>query len=221
MVKSGVGMSFSEVLSIFMHLDQHLNQWAAWMGPWLYVLVFVIVFCETGLVITPFLPGDSLLFALGAMTATENAVLDYWILYFSLITAAILGDFAGYSMGRYFGMRLFKDENSRLFNRRHLNTTQLYYERHGGKTIVIARFLPVVRSFAPFVAGMGQMRYRRFVAYNVGGAILWVSVFLSAGHFFGNLPMIKRNFQFVILAIIVVSAMPIVIEFWRSRQKSN
>ncbi len=211
-------MSLAEVIDIFVHLDKHLNDWAAMMGPWIYVLLFAVIFAETGFVVTPFLPGDSLLFALGAMTATENAVLSYPILFFSLIAAGILGDFVNYSIGRRFGAALFKDETSRVFDRRHLLKTQRFYEKHGAKTIVLARYVPIVRTFAPFVAGMGQMQYRRFAIYNVIGAISWVGIFLTLGHVFGNMDAVKRNFQLVILGIIVVSLMPIAIEWWKARR---
>lgn len=211
-------MGLAEIIDIFVHLDKYLNQWAAMMGPWIYVLLFAIIFCETGLVVTPFLPGDSLLFALGAMTATENAVLSYPILFFSLIIAGILGDFVNYSIGSRFGAALFKDENSKFFNRRHLAKTQVFYEKYGAKTIVIARYVPIVRTFAPFVAGMAQMQYRRFAIYNVVGAVSWVGIFLTLGHVFGNMEFVKRNFQLVILGIIIVSVLPIVFEWWKARR---
>ncbi|MCM2282949.1 MAG: DedA family protein [Bdellovibrionaceae bacterium] len=211
-------MSITEFIDIFIHLDQYLNAWAASMGPWLYVVLFLVVFCETGLVVTPFLPGDSLLFAVGAMTVTTNAVLSFPILLVSLIVAGVFGDFVNYTIGRKFGLALFKDENSKFFNRMHLLKTQKFYEKHGAKTIVLARYIPIVRTFAPFVAGMGQMQYRRFAVYNVIGAVSWVGIFLTLGRLFGNMPAVKKNFQFVILGIIIVSVLPIVFEWWKARR---
>ncbi len=213
-------MGIAEIIDIFVHLDQYLNVWAASMGPWLYVLLFVVVFCETGLVVTPFLPGDSLLFALGALTATANATLSFPILFVSLIIAGVLGDFVNYSIGKKFGLSLFKYENSRIFNYKHLEKTQKFYEKHGAKTIVLARFMPIVRTFAPFVAGMGQMEYRRFAIFNVVGAVTWVGIFLTLGRLFGNMPVVKKNFQLVILGIIILSVLPIVFEWWRARRVS-
>ena len=206
------------LIDFILHMDIHLNQLAASAGVWTYLILFLIIFCETGLVVTPFLPGDSLLFAVGALTAVEGAVLDLPTITLLLIVAGILGDAVNYGMGRAFGMRLFKNENSKIFRRSHLLKTEEFYARHGGKTIVIARFLPIVRTFAPFVAGMGQMRYRRFFAYNVGGAVLWVILFTVAGHFFGNLPVVKRNFHVVIFAIIGLSVLPVVIEYLKVRR---
>lgn len=210
-------------IDVFLHLDKHLNEWAAWSGDGLYVILFLIIFCETGLVVTPFLPGDSLLFALGAMTVTENAVLSFPILYFSLIIAGIIGDFVNYSIGKKYGRALFANPKSRFFKQSHLIKTENFYLKHGGKTIILARFIPIVRTFAPFVAGMGRMPYRQFGIYNVVGAIAWVSIFLVAGRIFGNIPAVKRNFQYVILGIIVVSVLPIVFEVIKARraQKSE
>lgn len=209
-------MSVTEFIDIFVHLDKHLNDWAALMGPWIYVLLFAVIFAETGLVVTPFLPGDSLLFALGAMTATRNATLSFPVLLFSLIIAGVLGDFVNYSVGKRFGSALFKDESSRIFNRRHWLKTQRFYEKHGASTIVLARYVPIIRTFAPFVAGMGQMRYRRFAIYNVIGAISWVGIFLTLGRVFGDMEVVKRNFQLVILGIIIVSVMPVALEWWKA-----
>lgn len=210
-----------DYFSVLLHLDQHLNQWVAACGPWIYVLLFAVVFCETGLVVTPFLPGDSLLFALGALTASDNASLSFPLLLVGLIVAGILGDAVNYSIGRRFGLALFKGEHSRLFNRRHLVKTEEFYAKHGGKTIIIARFMPIIRTFAPFVAGMGQMSYRQFAIYNVVGAILWVALFLTAGRIFGDIPVVKRNFEIVIFAIIGISLLPIVIEYLRARRAAS
>lgn len=209
---------FSHIFSFIFHLDVHLNEWIGMLGPSIYLLLFAIVFCETGLVITPFLPGDSLLFALGALSAGENAALDIKILLVTLIVAGILGDAVNYAFGKYLGPKVFKKDDSLFFNKSHLLRTQSFYERYGGKTIIMARFLPIVRTFAPFVAGIGRMSYRKFAAFNVVGAVLWVSSFLIAGHYFGNLPGVKKNFHLVIFAIIIISAIPPVIEFWRHRK---
>lgn len=209
---------FSHIFSFIFHLDVHLNEWITMLGPSIYLLLFAIVFCETGLVVTPFLPGDSLLFALGALSAGDNAALDIKLLLVTLIIAGILGDAVNYRIGKYLGPKVFKREQSLLFNKAHLLRTQMFYEKYGGKTIIMARFLPIVRTFAPFVAGIGNMSYRKFAMFNVVGAVLWVSIFLVAGFYFGNLPEVKKNFHFVIFAIIVLSAIPPVIEFWRHRK---
>ena len=209
--------AFSKFVDVFLHLDRHLNEWAAQFGPWLYVILFAIIFCETALVVTPFLPGDSLLFAVGALAATEGSPIEVEKVLALLIVAAVVGDAVNYSIGKYFGPRVFRWERSRLFNPEHLARTQRFYEKYGGKTIILARFVPIVRTFAPFVAGIGTMTYRRFAMFNVVGGVLWVAGFVLAGWFFGNQPFVKRNFQYVILAIIVVSVLPMVIEFLRAR----
>jgi len=209
------------LLDVVLHLDAHMVEWAGVLGPWLYLLLFAIVFCETGLVITPFLPGDSLLFATGALCAVDGSPLQVVPIMGFLIAAAVLGDAANYAIGASVGPRVFTGEESRFLNRRHLLRTQAFYEKHGGKTIVIARFMPVVRTFAPFVAGIGQMRYRRFALFNITGALAWVILFIGAGYGFGNVPFVKRNFHYVILAIIVISMMPPVIEYFRSRSSDD
>ncbi|MFN7683956.1 MAG: DedA family protein [Oligoflexia bacterium] len=209
----------SQFIDIFLHLDQHLGQWAAQMGPGLYLLLFGVVFCETGLVVTPFLPGDSLLFATGALVALPETGLGLELMIFLLIVAAILGDAVNYWVGARLGQQLMARAaaGSRLVRKEHLERTKEFYERYGAKTIVIARFVPIVRTFAPFVAGLGKMNYRRFALFNVTGAVLWVTGFVLAGYFFGNLPGVKRNFQWVILGIIVLSVAPAVFEVLRSR----
>ena len=212
--------AFHYLVVIFKDLPGFLTEATQAMGPWVYVLLFAIIFAETGLIVTPFLPGDSLLFAVGALTAIEGG-LDYWIVAISLIVAAIIGDAVNYSVGRYLGPKLFRNPNSKFLNPDHLQRTQNFYVKHGGKTIVLARFLPIIRTYAPFVAGLGQMSYSKFAMYNVIGALVWIMSFLTAGHFFGNLPAVKKNFQYVILAIIVVSALPAVIEFWRARTEGK
>ncbi len=215
-------MSFiRKLLDIFFHLDRYLTAWTTTMGGWLYLLLFVVIFAETGLVVTPFLPGDSLLFAVGALTALHGSPLNLYLVIGLLIVAAVLGDAVNYSVGLRVGPKVFSSEKSRWLNKKHLLKAQSFYERYGGKTIVIARFVPIVRTFAPFVAGIGKMTYRRFAIFNVSGAIAWVSGFSLAGHFFGNLPAVKRNFQYVILAIIIISVMPAVIEIIRERRRNK
>jgi membrane-associated protein len=204
-------------IDVFLHLDRHLVEWAHLFGPWLYVILFAIVFCETGLVVTPFLPGDSLLFAVGALTALEDSPLELWSVMAMLIVAGVLGDAVNYWIGRRLGPKVFSRDDSWLLNKQHLLRTHAFYERHGGKTIVLARFIPIIRTFAPFVAGVGAMGYRRFAIYNIAGAVAWVLLFTLAGHFFGQWPVVKRNFQLVILAIIVISVLPIVVEYLRAR----
>jgi len=211
-------MDFLEwVIDVFVHLDQHLVEWASAFGLWLYVILFVIIFCETGLVVTPILPGDSLLFAVGALTALDDSPLELWSVMGVLIMAGVLGDAANYAIGRRLGPKVFSREDSWLLNKKHLLRTHEFYERHGGKTIVLARFIPIIRTFAPFVAGVGAMGYRRFAMYNVAGAVAWVLLFTLAGHFFGQAPWVKRNFQLVIIAIVVISVLPMVIEYLRAR----
>ena len=210
-----------QILDVVLHLDAHLNQWAENLGPWTYVLLFAIVFAETGLVITPFLPGDSLLFAVGALAATEGSPIEVVPVTLLLIAAAVIGDAVNYSIGKVLGPKVFHYERSRFFKRAHLERTQRFYEKHGGKTIILARFVPIVRTFAPFVAGIGRMRYRRFAAFNVIGGIAWVVLFVGAGHAFGNLPSVQKNFHYVILGIIVVSTVPIVIEWLRARAEAR
>lgn len=204
-------------VDLFLHLDQHLNVWAETLGPWLYLVLFVIVFCETGLVVTPFLPGDSLLFATGALASIEGSPLHLPYLLVLLVIAAVIGDAANYAFGTYVGPAVFNSARSRVFNKRHLERTAQFYERHGGKTIFLARFVPIVRTFAPFVAGIGRMRYRDFAVFNVSGAITWVASFLLGGYWFGQIPTVKRNFHIVIVGIVVISVMPMVTEYLRGR----
>ena len=204
-----------------LHLDRHLNDLAGNFGIWTYAILFFIVFCETGLVVTPFLPGDSLLFACGALAATENAVLDVWILLFLLWIAAVLGDATNYQIGKFFGPKIFTQGNRKWLKKEHLDKTHAFYEKHGGKTIILARYIPIIRTFAPFVAGIGAMTYRRFTAYNVIGGLSWVGIFLALGYLFGNMPIVKKNFSVVILAIIIISIIPAAVEWWRSRRQSQ
>jgi membrane-associated protein len=210
---------FRLLVDYFLHLDAHLNEGARVLGPWLYALLFAIVFCETGLVVTPFLPGDSLLFAVGALAATKGSSLSLPLLAVLLIAAAVLGDAANYAVGLRLGPRVFHSEKSRWLNREHLARAQRFYERYGGKTIVLARFIPIVRTFAPFVAGIGRMSYRRFAVYNVTGGAAWVLLFLSAGYLFGTRPVVQEHFHYVVLAIIVISLVPVAVEWLRARRE--
>ena len=207
-----------QALDIFLHLDQHLNHWAEAFGPWLYVILLLIVFCETGLVVTPFLPGDSLLFAVGALCSIEGTPLSLPLMWGVLIVAAVLGDAVNYRIGASLGPRVFASEHSRVLNREHLKRTQLFYAKHGGKTIFLARFVPIIRTFAPFVAGVGRMAYAKFGMWNVSGAVTWVLSMTIAGYFFGQLPWVKENFEIVVLAIVGISLMPVVHEWWKARR---
>lgn len=204
-------------LDLFLHLDRHLNAWAGNLGPWLYVVLFLIIFCETGLIITPYLPGDSLLFAVGALAAKEGSPINLALMVFCLGAAAILGDATNYHIGRWASPRIFSRETSRLLNKEHLHRTHRFFEKYGGKTIILARFIPVIRTFAPFVAGLGGMNYSRFALFNVTGGVAWTLVFLLAGHHFANLPMVKEHFHYVILAIIFISIMPAVFEILKNK----
>jgi membrane-associated protein len=204
--------AFADLVDLFLHLDQHLNDWAGVLGPWLYLVLFAIVFCETGLVVTPFLPGDSLLFAVGALAATDGSPINVVLVLVLLFAAGVLGDAVNYTIGYRVGPRVFSSTESRLFNRQHLVRTQRFYEKYGGKTIVLARFVPIIRTFAPFVAGVGRMSYPRFALFNVTGAAAWVATFLLGGYWFGNLPVVADNFTLVILAIIAISLVPIAVE---------
>jgi membrane-associated protein len=213
--------ALTDLVDLFLHLDQHLNEWADKLGPWLYLLLFAIVFCETGLVVTPFLPGDSLLFAVGALAATDGSPLNVVLILVLLLVAGVLGDAVNYSIGARVGPRVFTRTDSRLFNREHLLRTQRFYETYGGKTIFLARFVPIIRTFAPFVAGIGRMSYPRFAMWNVSGAVTWVTLFLLGGYWFGNLPVVEENFTLVILAIIAISLVPIAIELVKSRTRGG
>jgi len=208
----------AQLWDIVVHLDRHLQWLVANYGVWIYAILFAIVFAETGLVVTPFLPGDSLLFVCGALAAVGG--LDMTLLVVVLISAAVIGDSVNYSFGRWVGPRVFREDRKWL-NRKHLDRTHEFYERHGGKTIVIARFVPIIRTYAPFVAGIGAMGYTRFLAYNVGGAVLWVVSLGYAGYFFGNIPWVKQNLSLVILGIIVLSMVPLVVEYLRHRKKQD
>jgi len=202
-------------VDLVLHLDVHLSALLQQYGPQIYLLLFIIVFCETGLVVTPFLPGDSLLFVAGALWATAG--LDVHALMATLICAALLGDNCNYWIGHYLGPRVFRWEKSRFFNRKALDYTHEFYERHGGKTIILARFLPLVRTFAPFVAGVARMPYPRFMGFSIVGAVVWVVSLVYAGFFLGNIPIVRQNLSAVILVIIAVSITPLLVEFFRAR----
>jgi membrane-associated protein len=206
-------------LDLFLHLDKHLNDWAGLLGPWLTVVLFAIVFCETGLVVTPYLPGDSLLFAVGALSAQKGSPINLLSVMVLMSLAAVLGDAVNYGVGAWLGPKIFLRENSRFFKKEHLQRTHRFYEKYGGKTIVLARFIPIVRTFAPFVAGIGKMSILRFAAFNVFGGALWAVLFLGAGHRFANLPVVREHFHYVILAIVVLSIIPAVVEYFRTRRE--
>ena len=208
------------LLDFMLHLDQYLSLLIQAFGLWTYVILFAVVFCETGFVVTPFLPGDSLLFAAGAFAGIGS--LDFAVLFVSLSIAAIAGDTVNYWIGHYIGPKIFKKRDVRFMKREYLDRAHRFYERHGGKTIFLARFIPVIRTFAPFVAGAGEMSYRRFVVYNVAGGITWVAVFLAGGFLFGNIPVVKENLALVIVAIIIVSFTPAIVGLlhkWLKRDK--
>lgn len=208
-----------ELTNILLHLDKYLGQAISDYGTWTYLLLFLIVFCETGLVVTPFLPGDSLLFAAGALAATVPA-LNVKLLLVLLGVAAILGDTVNYAIGTAIGPRAFTG-NVRLLKREYLERTQQFYEKHGGKTIILARFVPIVRTFAPFVAGVGTMKYGRFVVYNIAGGCLWVAMFTLGGFFFGNLDFVKKNFSLVVVGIVLISVLPMVWELLKARREAG
>ena len=207
-----------DFIDLFLHLDTHLQTVIQSYGTWTYVILFLIIFCETGLVVTPILPGDSLLFAAGAFAATGS--LDLAWLLILLTVAAVLGDAVNYAIGYFMGPKVFSQPDSRFLKREYLDRTHQFYEKYGGKTIIIARFVPIVRTFAPFVAGVGSMTYVKFASYNVIGGLLWVGVCVFAGYAFGNIPVVQENFTLVILGIIFVSILPGIIEFLRQRQQT-
>ncbi|MBI5476606.1 MAG: DedA family protein [Ignavibacteriales bacterium] len=207
------------LFDFIIHIDVHLQQLIATYGSWTYAILFLIIFCETGLVITPFLPGDSLLFAAGTFAAAGS--LDPWWLFLLLSIAAFLGDTVNYWFGAIVGPKIFHKENVKFLNKEYLERTHKFYEKHGGKTIIFARFIPIIRTFAPFVAGIGRMTYIKFISYNIIGGILWVATFVFAGYYFANISVVKNNFTMVIFAIIIISAIPPVIEYLRIKFKSK
>ena len=208
----------TSALDVFLHLDQHLNLWAGTLGPWLYVVLFLVLFCETGLVVTPFLPGDSLLFAVGALASLDGSPLRLPVVLLLLWAAAVLGDAVNYAVGHFLGPKVFSSPRSWLLNPDHVRRTQAFYAKHGGKTIFLARFVPIVRTFAPFIAGIGEMSYPRFAMWNVTGGLVWVFALVLAGYWFGRIPVVQENFETVILGIVAVSVMPLVFEWLRARR---
>ena len=204
------------LVDFILHADKHLVELFSQYGLWIYAILFCIIFCETGLVVTPFLPGDSLLFAAGALMAASD--LNVHSLALCLLAAAVLGDSTNYTLGRFLGRRLFANPESKLFRADYLLKTQGYFDRFGGRTLIMARFMPIVRTFAPFVAGMGKMPYTRFIRFSVLGGFLWVFAFIYAGFYFGGIPAVRKNFTLLILGIIAVSFLPVVIELWRNRR---
>ena len=210
---------FSFIIDFILHIDQHLTELAAQYGVWIYGILFLIIFCETGLVVMPLLPGDSLLFAAGSIAAIGE--MNIHLMVVLLIIAAILGDAVNFMVGKFFGEKLFANPNSKIFKQSHLQKTQQFYAKHGGKTIILARFIPIVRTFAPFVAGMGHMTYHHFLAYNVIGGVLWVTIFSYLGYFFGNLPIVKDNLSLVLVAIIVLSILPGIVEIIRHKRAAK
>jgi membrane-associated protein len=205
-----------QLIDIFLHIDKHLANIIGEYGMLTYAILFLVIFVETGFVVMPFLPGDSLLFAAGAFVAMD--ALNLYAVLGVLATAAVLGDTVNYWIGRSLGQRAY---SLSWINRRHLDSAQAFYENYGGKTIVLARFVPIIRTFAPFVAGIGRMPYAYFITYNVVGGIAWVVICSFAGYFFGNIPLVKKNFELVILAIIVISILPVVFEVWKARKQAN
>jgi len=204
------------LIDFILHIDEHLVELVNTYGIWIYAILFLIVFCETGLVVTPFLPGDSLLFAAGAIAALPGSTLNIALLTVVLMIAAIIGDSVNYQIGKLIGTKVFT-RDYRFIKQEHLHKTRLFYEKHGGKTIIYARFIPIIRTFAPFVAGVGIMKYSRFITFNIAGAILWVLLFLGAGYIFGNLPVIRHNFSLVIMVIIAISLVPVAWEILKKK----
>lgn len=207
------------IIDFILHIDRHLIELVQDYHLWTYAILFVIIFCETGLVVTPFLPGDSLLFVAGAITAQPDMPLQIGYLVLVIFIAAVLGDSCNYMIGHFFGKRLFSNPDSKIFKQSYLEKTHSFFRKYGGKTIILARFVPIVRTFAPFVAGMGKMNYYYFMLYNLTGAALWVGIFCFAGYFFGDLPFVQDNLKLLLLAIIVISLLPAVIEVFRAKMK--
>jgi membrane-associated protein len=207
-----------QALDFLRHLDTYLNSFAAAHPQGVYALLMAIIFCETGLVVTPFLPGDSLLFAVGELAATSGSPINLPLVIVALCLSANCGDLLNYSVGRRLGPAVFRRESSFLLNKKHLMEAHAFYERHGRKTIILARFVPIIRTFAPFVAGIGEMEFHRFIGFSIGGGILWVTLLSLAGYFFGQIPIIKNHFEVVVLAICFISVLPMVIHGWQSRK---
>ena len=206
------------LIDILLHLDQYLNEVINNYGTWTYLILFLVIFCETGLVVTPFLPGDSLIFVLGALAASGD--INPLAIGSLLMTAAIVGNIVNYQIGRFLGPKVFAGEKIRFLKKEYLQRTHEFYEKHGGKTIIIARFIPIIRTFAPFVAGIGHMSYPRFLLYNITGCVAWVMLCLAGGYYFGNIPIVQQNFTLVIYGIVLISVLPAVITFLRERGKN-
>ncbi len=207
------------LVDFIINLDEHLTELIKYFGGLVYVILFLIVFCETGLFVTPFLPGDSLIFVVGALAAA--GALNLGLITIVLMAAAIIGDTVNYHIGKYLGPKIFKKQDVKFLNRKHLDKAHEFYERHGGKTVIIARFIPIIRTFAPFVAGMGSMSYGRFILYNIVGGVSWVSICIFAGYFFGNIPIVSENFSLVVIAIIFISLLPVLISWLSNRVKKT
>lgn len=205
-----------QLVDFILHMDKHLPQLINDFGIWTYLILFIVIFCETGLVVTPFLPGDSMIFLLGALARSGD--INFPAIIAVLMVAAVLGDTCNYEIGRFLGMKLFRNENSKFLKKEYLDRTHNFYEKYGGKTIIIARFVPIIRTFAPFVAGMGSMSYKKFISYNIIGGIGWVALFSFGGFFFGGIPAVKNNFFLVAVAIIVISLLPAVIAYFKSKK---
>jgi membrane-associated protein len=208
-----------EILKYFLHVDKYLSIIINQLGPVTYVILFLIIFAETGLVVTPFLPGDSLLFAVG--TLAGGGLLNIWLVYFLILAAAILGDNLNYFFGRTIGERVFSRENSKIFNKSYLEKTRQFYSKYGVKTIILARFVPIVRTFSPFVAGIGRMKYSTFLTYSVAGGIFWVTLFMGSGYFLGKIPFVKSHFEYAVLIIILVSLVPAVYEYIKHKSEEK
>ena len=208
------------LLDFILHIKDHLSDIINNYPSWFYAIIFLVIFVETGLVVMPFLPGDSLLFAIGALAAVPENHLNLWIVFGILFAAAVLGDTLNYHIGKFFGPKVFSQDYKYL-NRKHLEKTQAFYEKYGGKTIIMARFVPIVRTFAPFVAGIGTMNYGKFIQFNIVGGFFWVGICLIAGYFFGSLPFVEKNFELVLIAIIGISLLPVVVEVIRERSKKT
>ncbi len=220
-----LSIDFHAIFSLFIefltHTEVVLDRWVNAYGLWIYVILFMIIFIETGVVVMPFLPGDSLLFLVGTIAHRSGNDLDVMVLLIVLIAAAVLGDACNYSIGRFFGRQLFSNPNSKVFKQAYLEKTNQFYEKHGGKTIILARFVPIVRTFAPFVAGMGKMKYTRFFSFNIIGGVAWITLFLFLGYFVGGLSFVQNNLKLIVVAIVIISIMPGVIEFLKAKMKTN
>lgn len=209
----------TNMIDFILHIDKHLSKIVHDYQGWTYLIIFIIIFAETGLVITPFLPGDSVLFALGAITALPESDLSLTLFWLVLVTAAVLGDFVNYEIGKYLGRKVFKPE-SKIFKPEYLISTQSFYAKHGNKAIIYARFVPIIRTFAPFFAGVSHMTYIKFGSYNIFGALLWVTLFLLAGYFFGQIPIVKNNFSLVVFLVIIISVLPMLVQFFNTKKSS-